>query len=206
MSYGTLAALCIFGSAVPYGIRIFRGEIRPKFVSWSVWTLVGLALFVTYITAGGEGGFWSALLSFVNPLLITFLIFWRGRREQKREPWDKFERWSFLIALLALAAWVFVNESKTLSALALLAAIVADLGAAVPTIRFYLKEPEADRPFAWAAFGLGWFLTLFTIEEHGWENWGAYVLPVYFTLGAGLVAGILALYRIRVRDPLTKWI
>ena len=166
----------MFLSIVPYAIRTYDGKIRPVPTSWSLWSLIGLALLLTYRSSGATANVWPAGYSDSRiPPLITILSLLR------REKWKKpnlAEQLCFVFGMVSLALWVFLRNNQELSRYALGLAIVADLCAAIPTIHFVWTEPERDRPFAWVLFGIGYFLVVFAIPENTFANWG---LPLYMT-------------------------
>ena len=187
-------------SIIPYAIRTVDGKIRPVPTSWSLWSFIGLALLLTYRSAGAAANVWPAVFGFTNPTLITILSVWR------REKWEKpnlLERLCFVFGIVSLILWVLLRQSRELSQYSLGVAIAADLCAAIPTIRFVWNEPARDRPFAWVLFGIGYFLALFAAPENTFANWG---LPLYMTAVSFSVALPLALYRLRENVPLREWV
>jgi len=187
-------------SIVPYAIRTCQGKIRPVPTSWSLWSLIGLALLVTYRSAGADANVWPAVFGFTNPMVITILSVWR--REKWRKP-NLAERLCFVFGIASLVLWLLLRQSRELSQYALSVAIVADLCAAIPTIQFVWTEPERDRPVAWVIFGIGYFLAVFAAPENTFANWS---LPVYMTAVSFSVALPLALYRLREKAPLGEWV
>ena len=187
-------------SIVPYAIRTCEGKIRPVPTSWSLWSLIGLALLLTYRSAGANANIWPAVFGFTNPTIITILSVWR------REKWKKpnlAERLCFLFGIVSLALWVFLRQSRELSQYALYVAIAADFCAAIPTINFVWTEPDRDRPLAWVLFGIGYFLAVFAVPENTFANWG---LPLYMTAVSFSVALPLALHRLHQNVPLREWV
>jgi len=187
-------------SIVPYAIRTYEGKIRPVPTSWSLWSFIGLALLLTYRSAGADANVWPAVFGFTNPTFITILSVWR------REKWAKPNlvcRLRLVYGIVSLILWVLLRQSRELSQYALSVAIAADLCAAIPTIRFVWSEPERDRPFAWVLFGIGYFLALFAAPENTFASWG---LPLYMTAVSFSVALPLALYRLRENVPLREWV
>jgi hypothetical protein len=196
---GKIAGLIVLVSALPYAVRVFQKKIQPNLVSWSIWSIIGLALLLTYQSSGAGSNIWPAVFGCFNPILITVLALWRGMR---RKP----ERWELVcgaIGITALMWWSFVRNEASQAQFALYLAIVADAGAAVPTIGFVWKHPHEDRPFMWGMFGVGYGLGMFAITDQTIPN---YVLPVYMTITASTIAVILAVYRLRNRLPLKEWI
>lgn len=194
-----MAGLIVMVSVIPYAIRVFQRKIQPNLVSWSIWSLLGLALLLTYHSSGATSNVWPAVFGFFNPVLITVLALWRGMR---RKP----ERWELVcgaIGVLSIVWWSIVHDVAAQAQFALYLAIVADATAAIPTIGFVWKYPRADRPFAWSMFGVGYGLGIFAITDHTFAN---YALPVYMLLGASTIAVILATYRVRNRLPVTEWV
>jgi hypothetical protein len=194
-----LSGALVLLSIIPYAIRTYDGKIRPVPTSWSLWSLIGLALLLTYWSAGADANVWPAVFGFTNPTLITILSIWR------REKWKKpnlAERLCFLFGILSLVLWLFLRRSQELSQYALYVAIAADFCAAIPTIKFVWSEPERDRPFAWILFGIGYFLAVFATPENTFANWG---LPLYMTAVSFSVALPLALHRFRRSVPLREW-
>lgn len=186
------------GSAIPYAIRVFQKKIKPNLVSWSIWSVIGLALLLTYRDSGATSNVWPAVFGFFNPLFITLLALWRGM-------WEKPKKWEILCAAIGIASivwWFFVHNESSQVQFALYLAIVADACAAIPTLGFVWKHPHEDRPFAWSMFGIGYGLAIFAITDHTFAN---YVLPVYMFVGASLITAILATYRVRKRLPITEW-
>lgn len=187
------------GSAVPYAIRVFQRKIQPNLVSWSLWSLIGLALLLTYRSSGATSNVWPAVFGFFNPTLITVLALWRRER-------IKPERWELVCGAIGIASivwWGFVYDEVSQAQFALYLAIVADGCASIPTIGFVWRSPDEDRPLAWGMFAMGYGLAIFAISDHTFAN---YALPVYMFIGASMIAGILAAHRVRNRLPVTEWV
>lgn len=197
---GLISGLLVIISVIPYSIRTYQRKIRPNLTSWSLWTLIGLALLLTYKSSGAEANIWPAVFGFTNPLLITILVL------RQHGGWTKPNRIEIAclaFGLISLGLWACVHESRELSQYALYLAIIADGCAAVPTIVFVWTQPHGDRPFAWAFFAVGYGLAIFAITDHTFAN---YALPVYMFFGALSITLPLALYRWRKKSPLSEWV
>lgn len=196
---GALSGALVFFSVVPYAIRTYQGKIEPVPTTWLLWSLIGLAVLLTYRSSGAEANVWPALFGFNNPTLIMILSVWkRGRWRKPSLP----ERFCFFVGLASLAMWTFLHQNPELAEYALYVALAADICAAIPTVVFVWKEPDRDRPFAWVMFAIGYFLAVFAIQQNTLANW---IVPLYMTLIALVVAFPLALYRLRRRVPLKHW-
>jgi hypothetical protein len=196
---GLLSGGLVLLSIIPYAIRTYDGKIRPVPTSWSLWSLIGLAVLLTYRSAGASANLWPAVFGFINPTLITGLSIWR------HEKWKKpnlAERLCFLFGIVSLVLWFFVRRNQELSQYALCVAIAADLCAALPTVKFVWSEPDRDRPFAWVLYGIGYFLALFAVPENTFAN---LLLPLYMIAISFTVALPLVLYRMRQSVPLREW-
>ena len=197
---GLASGLLVAVSVIPYSIRTYQGKIQPNLTSWSLWTLIGLALLLTYKSSGAGANIWPAVIGFFSPLLITSIILWR--RGEWTKP-NRVEVACLVFGLLSLSLWVVVRGGKDLSQYALYLAIIADACAAIPTIVFVWANPASDRPFAWCFFAIGYGLAVFAVTEHTFTN---YLLPLYMFFGAFFVATPLILYRWRRKVPLSEWI
>jgi hypothetical protein len=196
---GLLSGSLVFFSIVPYAIRTYEGKIHPVPTSWSLWSLIGFAVLLTYRSSGAEANLWPAVFGFINPTLITILSLWkRGKWKRPNLP----EQLCLLAGLVSIGMWLALRQNPSLAQYALYVAIVADICAAIPTIAFVWKEPDRDRPFAWLMYALGYFLAVFAIPQNTLANW---ILPLYMTLVGLAVAFPLALYRLRRRMPLKQW-
>jgi len=195
-----LSGSLVFASIVPYAIRVYQKKIHPVPTSWSLWSLIGLALLLTYRSSGAQANLWPALFGFVNPTLIAILAI------RQREQWKRLELWDwacFIFGVISLVAWWFVRQRQELSQYALYLAIVADLCASIPTLVFFKEHPMEDRPFAWLLFGIGYFLALFAITTLTFAN---VALPLYMAAAGIIAAFLLAIPRIRHKVPLKEWV
>jgi len=199
--FGLLSGGLVVASIIPYSLRVYQGKIRPNLTSWSLWSLIGLALLLTYKSSGAEANVWPAVFGFFNPTLIAFLIVAKQRGRLKKP--NKVEVVCLVIGLVSLGMWIAVYESRELSQYALYLAIVADACAAIPTIIFVWTQPDGDRPFAWSLFAIAYGLVIFAITEPTFAN---YILPVYMSLGSLSIALPLVLYRLKRKTPLSEWI
>ena len=196
---GRIAGLIVMVSIIPYAIRVFQRKIRPNLVTWSLWSLIGLALLLTYHSSGATGNIWPAVFGLSNPTIITVIALWRGM-------YKKPERWELVSGAIGIASivwWGFIHDEVSQAQFALYLAIIADACAAIPTIGFVWRNPHEDRPFAWGMFGVGYGLAIFAITDHTFAN---YSLPIYMFIGASWIAGILTTHRVRNRIPIIEWI
>jgi hypothetical protein len=185
---------------IPYAIRVHQGKIRPVPTSWSLWSIIGLALLLTYRSSGAKANVWPAVFGFTNPTLITILSIYRGEKWKRPELHEWF---CLAFGAVSLVTWWFVRQRQELSQYALYLAIVADLCAAIPTIVFFRREPDGDRPFAWFFYAIGYFIAIFAITERTFAN---YILPLYMTVGSLTATLLLVIPRIHRKIPLKEWI
>src|SRR5229473_2868274 len=94
----------VFLSIVPYAIRTYEGKIQPVPTTWSLWSLIGLAVLLTYRSSGAEANVWPAVFGFVNPVLITILSVWKGTQWKKP---SSAERFCSLAGVVSLGRWMF---------------------------------------------------------------------------------------------------
>jgi len=189
----------VFLSVVPYAIRTYEGKIQPVPTTWSLWSLIGLAVLLTYRSSGAEANAWPAVFGFVNPTLITILSVWRQSKWRRPTP---AERFCLFLGAASLVMWLFLRQNPNLAQYALYVAIAADICAAIPTIVFVWTEPDRDRPLAWVIFSIGYLLAVFAIEQNTLANW---IVPLYMSFVALVVAFPLALHRLRKHVPLKHW-
>lgn len=197
---GLISGFLVIASVIPYAIRTHQGKIQPNLTSWSLWTLLGLALLVTYWSSGAGANIWPAIFGFTNPLLVTIIVL------RKRGGWQKPNRLEvacLAFGILSLGLLLMIHEHKDLAQWALYLAILADFFAAIPTIVFCWKEPHHDRPFAWALYAFGYGLAIFAIPEHTFAN---YVLPLYMFTACLVIMFPLARYRWKNKKPLSEWV
>ena len=199
-SIGLISGIIVAVSIIPYAIRTYQGKIHPNPTSWTLWTIIGLALLLTYRSSGAEANVWPAVFGFVNVLLITILLI-KNREAWKK--WETFEKACFAFGLVSLAMWLYTHDNEGLVQYALYIAILADTCAAIPTLTFVWRFPEKDRPFAWGLFALGYGLSIFAISEHTVAN---YALPLWVLFGSFFITLPLILHRVRHRVPLKDWI
>jgi hypothetical protein len=198
--FGLASGILVFASVIPYAIRTWQGKIKPNVTSWSLWTVIGLTLLLTYKSSGAEDNVWPAVIGFANPLLIAIIAI---NRKGEFGNMNGIEKICLIISLASLALWVYLHENRNLVQYALYIAILADLCAAIPTIVFVWKNPLGDRPLAWGLYSLGYGLAVFSISKNTIAN---FALPLYMFFGALSITAILSIYRIRNHIPPKEWI
>ncbi|KKS12797.1 MAG: hypothetical protein UU70_C0032G0006 [Candidatus Yanofskybacteria bacterium GW2011_GWA1_41_6] len=107
---GLVSGLLVAVSIVPYSIRTYQGKIQPNLTSWSLWSLLGLALLLTYKSSGAEASLWPAVFGFTNPTLITILLLLR--RGEWTKP-NRVEKACVVFGLTSLGMWLGVHSSNS---------------------------------------------------------------------------------------------
>lgn len=196
---GIISQVVTVCSAIPYILGIIRGVIVPNRVTWAIWTVIGITLWFT-TWANPNSDHITVMFAFIlafNPTVVFILTFWKG----STKPISNAEKFAILISAIAIMLWLFTMDSPGFFPTFL--AILADICALVPTLRFVNQYPDQDRPTAWMLFMIG---SIFAIS--GIQNWNieSLILPVYMTIGAFLIVLPLVHYRIKNQIPLREWI
>jgi hypothetical protein len=97
---GLLSGGLVVLSIIPYSIRVYEGKIRPVPTSWSLWSLIGLALLLTYKSSGAGDNIWPAVFGFTNPTLITILAI------RQHERWKKPKRYEWACLAFGIVSLV----------------------------------------------------------------------------------------------------
>lgn len=195
---GQISGIVVLLSIIPYAIRVYQRKIIANLVSWSIWSMVALALVANYDMSGAKDNLWTLIWGTANPFIITIIALWRGGTRKL----GVFDIWCLVFGIISMIVWYYFN-TKEAATLGLVMGIVADAFAMVPTIRGVYLAPKDDRPMMWGMFSLGYLVSLFSITEHTFSN---YVLPLYMSIGSGIVFVILTRYRLEHKIPLREWV
>ncbi|HEY5383165.1 MAG TPA: hypothetical protein VIJ88_01255 [Candidatus Paceibacterota bacterium] len=197
---GMISGSLVVVSVIPYAIRTYQGKIMPNLTSWGLWSVIAVAILLTYRESGAKDNVWPAIFGVTNPILVTVIAIWR---RSKLEPMTRWEKLSAVGCILSLVLWFALRGNKGLSQFALYLAILADLCAYVPTYIFVRVHPESDRPGPWILFGIAYGLGAFAATDSSVSN---YVLPVYMFFGALGASIPLIRYRVKAKVPIAEWI
>jgi hypothetical protein len=199
---GQIAGLIVILSVIPYSLRVYQRKITPNIISWSLWTLLGLALLLTYRDSGAKSNIWPVFFSFLNTLLISTIAIVR-QNQQVLFKISKFDSTCFILGLISLIMWIFVRNSRNLVQYALYIVVLTESLACIPTIRFLWKSPWNDRPFAWSLFVIASAMNFYAIPEYTLAN---VIVPIYMVVSSAIITLPLCLYRISNQIPLKEWI
>ena len=197
---GIIAGSIIFLNNIPYIIRVWQKKIEINITGWSLWSVINVAMVLTYATSSGMSNIWAPMSTVISGFACTI-----GGMVMK-EKWEKLEKieWISIICCIAsLILWFIFRNDKILSSYALYLSILADACASVLTIRFDWKHPFKDRPIPWVILGIASAISMFALPDN---SLASYALPIYFTLVAIIISTPLVIVRILLKTPIREWI
>jgi hypothetical protein len=195
--FGLLAQFIIAIAIIPYIVSIFRGTVKPNRISWFIWSMVGFTFWLVTPQSADEITKMLTVVFMASPTTVFVATLFTG---ENKKP-DYLEIFSLIIGVAAISVWYLAKDSAGVTPTII--AIIADLCALLPTLRFVYASPEEETPFAWIAFFLGSSIALLGIEHYNLEN---LLLPSYMAFGSFLVVYPLVNYRIKTRTKLKRWI
>jgi hypothetical protein len=135
-----LGAFFVLVSAIPYVLNIVNGTTRPRIFSWIVWTLLGA---IATAAAYTEGEYASAALTAaatVETASIVALGWKYGNRT-----FERLDLYCLVGVTIGLVLWALLDSPLT----GLVAALLIDILAAIPTIRHAWRRPEEEAAAAY---------------------------------------------------------
>lgn len=201
----TLEILCWICSGCAftlYSVGVWQGRIKPQRVTWFIWSLVGLAAYVTYNTAATDGeSRWAAIYTFLDPFFIFLISLFKSNGAKKKL--DREEVLCLLGALFCLTLWFVFKDNHSMIVFALVLVLAVDWIGAWPTIKEAKQSPGADRPAAWLCCVGVYGSSLLMLESYTFAN---VILPVSMGIITGSIALPLVIHRLRNKKPIREWI
>lgn len=157
-------------SIVPYLVGIVKKKIRPRIISWFVWTILPT---ISLIAAIGQGKYATAVLLFCSAMttLSVVILGWKhGNRKI-----TKLDVICLTGALIGVVFWVLSG----LPAITVLFTLVISLLGGIPTIVHAWHKPYEE---AWVTFvmaSVGALFILLTIND--WNVVG-FAYPLYLVV------------------------
>ena len=128
--------LLTFVAYIPYIRLILRGKIKPHVISWAIWGLTTLIVFLAQLSDNGGVGAWVIGVSGTLVTAIAVLAYFK-----KSDSTIKKLDWFFLfVAIAALCSWYFTANALT----AVVILTFMNVVGFAPTIRKSFNEPYSE--------------------------------------------------------------
>ena len=168
-----------------YVVDTIRGRTRPNRVTWLMWAVAPLLAFAVEVH---DGVGLQSLMTFTvgfGPLVVFGASFVNTRSVWQLGPFDYA---CGAVAVVGIAGWLVTQQGLV----ALVASLVADAVAGVPTFVKSWRQPETESTGAYAGSALNAIITLLTVR-HFTAPVAAFPLyiAVIATLEVVLIAGRL---------------
>lgn len=176
-----VSSVISLAGTIPYIRDIWRGKTKPRIVSWLTWgVLTGVATAASYADHHYPSAILAACMT-LNALAVVTL----GVVKHGRVLFDRFDIACQLLVVVGLITW-YIFQSPTM---AVIAVIVIDAIAGLPTLRHAYKHPEEETAFNFATASIASLLTLFVA---GSTAITAIAYPLYLVLFNGYVVYLIA--------------
>ena len=154
------------------------GNAKPNRVTWLLWGLFPMIIFVAQRAQGVEGLSWASFVAGFTPILILLASFLNKEAYWRTQPRDYY---LMAAAVAGIVLWALTDNPI----LAILFALVADLLAGLPTVIKSYRHPETESWIAYAISTLGFGIGVLAIPTFTFEN---YAFICYLFLMNGLLA------------------
>jgi hypothetical protein len=173
-----LAAVLVLAGSAHYIWSIVRSDVTPNLVTWGLWALIPLITFVA--EQSEQVGIQSLLVlaASLGPLAVVVVAGLYVRRY-----WH-ISAGSVLCGCLALAAlgvWLATRDGRYGVALS----VLADLGAALPTLAKAIRVPESESGLVFFLGAVGGAIVVSTLGR--WTV-ASGMFPTYVVILNGLLA------------------
>ena len=173
-----------------YLFDTIRGRAKPNRVTWLLWGLFPMIIFVAQRAQGVEGLSWASFAAGFTPFLILLASF------INKEAYWKTERKDYYLmgaAIAGIVLWALTDNPN----LAIVFALVADIFAGLPTFIKAYKYPETESWVAYAISTVGFGLGVLAIQTYTFES-SAFVIYLF------LMNGLLAIFASRKKRALSS--
>lgn len=168
-----------------YLYETILGRAQPNRITWLLWGIFPMVIFVAQRVQGVEGVSWASFVAGFTPLLIVLASFFNRKAYWKTQPRD----YGLMVAaILGLILWAVTDNPN----LALLFSLVADILASLPTLLKAYRHPQTESWKAYAISTLGFGISLLSVKTYDFEN-AAFVAYVV------VLNGVLAVLASRSR-------
>lgn len=146
-----------------YVYETLLGKAQPNRITWLLWGLFPLVIFVAQRAQGVERVSWASFVAGLTPLLIVAASFFNRQAYWKSEPRDYY---LMAAALLGILLWAITHKPN----LALLFALVADVLAGIPTLIKAYRYPQSESWIAYAVSACGFGISFLSVQIYNFEN------------------------------------
>ncbi len=139
------------------------GKAQPNRITWLLWGIFPMVIFVAQRAQGVEGVSWASFVAGFMPLLVVAASFFNKNAYWKSEPRDYV---LMAAAIIGIILWAMTDKPN----LALLFSLLADMLAGTPTLIKSYRHPRSE---SWSAYGIsafGFGVSLLSVQTYNFEN------------------------------------
>lgn len=170
-----------------YLYETILGKAQPNRVTWLLWGIFPMVIFVAQRAQGVAGVSWASFVAGLTPLIIVAASFFNKKAYWKSEPRDYC---LMAAAIFGIILWALTDKPN----LALLFSLLADILASIPTIIKAYHHPHSESWIAYAVSTFGFGVGFLSVQIYNFEN-AAFVAYLV------ILNGSLAVLASRGRKP-----
>jgi len=171
------AVIASFGGLY-YLIDTIKGRAKPNRITWLLWGILPMIIFVAQRVQGVEELSWVSFAAGFTPFLVFAASFLNKKAYWKT---NRLDYYLMVSAFIGIILWAITDNAN----LAIFFVIIADTLAALPTIIKAYRYPQTESWIAFTISTFGFAVGLFAIQEFTFEN---YAFLIYLTSANGIIA------------------
>ena len=139
------------------------GNAQPNRVTWLLWGIFPMVIFVAQRAQGVEGLSWASFVAGFTPLLVVAASFFNKNAYWKSEPRDYY---LMAAAIIGIILWAMTDNPN----LALLFSLLADMLAGTPTLIKAFRHPHSESWIAYAISTFGFGICVLSVQAYNFES------------------------------------
>jgi hypothetical protein len=147
------------------------GNAQPNRITWLLWAIFPMVIFVAQRAQGVEGLSWPSFVAGLTPLLVVAASFFNKKAYWKTEPRDYY---LMAAAIVGIILWAVTDNPN----LALLFSLLADVLAGIPTLIKSYRYPQSESWIAYAISAFGFGISLLSVQTYDLQN-AAFVAYIF---------------------------
>ncbi|TAM53703.1 MAG: hypothetical protein EPN53_05000 [Acidobacteria bacterium] len=159
-----------------YLYETIAGKAQPNRITWLLWGIFPMVIFVAQRAQGVEGLSWASFVAGFTPLLVVTASFFNEKAYWKSEPRDYV---LMAAAFVGIILWAVTANPN----IALLFSLLADMLAGIPTLIKSYRHPRSESWIAYAISTIGFGTSFLSVQTYNFEN-TAFVAYLFVLNGA----------------------